>query len=326
MVVLDGGFFEFTIIGLMKKFTVIIFVSIISCFFLNRFSRDSSRAENKSTNQSPSKTLRIPTPAPDLNTKMRELSKMIELANGPIKFEGIVVDENDIPVSEVTVEWSIILAGYFNSPPPIKNSSITDQQGLFTVEGERGRSFGVDKIIKGGYHQARDAYPVKQQEPNNPDSKKIVKFLILKDDVTNAEDLGDFHVAVNWNQGPMSIPIGFNDLELIIVVNRDNDKPFTRRNWDVKVSMSRAKLIDVGKTWTCLAPLDGYADSLYYSKKSTDQYPNFGETKYLVFKTDNQMYGQINLDFEAGLESQEKCLRFKVLVNKVGLRNLNIEQ
>ena len=312
---------------MMKKILFVLLLVSILIFVLVLSNKKYTKIKNQKINITESRHDQTKVADP-INTvsRIKKLTRMIDLANVPIKFNGMVVDENDLPVVGVKVDWSIVLAGYFNSPPSIKKSSKTDEKGFFMVTGERGESFGIDKLSKDGYHQARNGYTAKQQEPGNQDAINIVKFLILKDEVADADISEDFFVAVNWNKGPMIIPTGINRLDLSISVNRDSNKPFTRRNWDIRVSMNRAKMIDVGETTFCLAPLDGYQDFLYYSKKSTDPYPNFGETKYLVFKTDDHIYGQINLDFEAGLESQEKCLRFKVLVNKAGFRNLNTEQ
>ena len=260
--------------------------------------------------------------AKDVNTavRMEKLLKLIELSNVPVKLYGVVIDENERPVSGAVVSWRVGQGGYFNSPTPVRRKSITDSRGLFTIDGVRGTSLGFDEITKSGYHQSRKGYSVKHQNPNNPKVNPI-KFLILKNDVPEATNLEDISVPLNWNGGPNHIPIGIANSELIVVAIRD---PRFDRNsrfeWNITISISNASLIEIGQSHSDLAPIAGYTTYLNYS---TAKNQDFSEEKTFVFRTSNNIYGKIALNLSIGDPAVQKCLDLKISVNQSGSRNLS---
>ena len=260
--------------------------------------------------------------AKDVNTavRMEKLLKLIELSNVPVKLYGVVIDENERPVSGAVISWRVQQGGYFNSPPPIRKKSITDSRGLFTIDGVRGTSLGFDEITKSGYHQSRKGYSVKHQNPNNPKVNPI-KFLILKNDVPEATNLEDISVPLNWNGGPNHIPIGIANSELIVVAIRDpRFDPNSRFEWNITISISNASLIEIGQSHSDLAPIAGYTTYLNYSAAKNQ---DFSEEKTFVFKTSNNIYGKIALNLSIGDPAVQKCLDLKISVNQSGSRNLS---
>ena len=309
----------------MKKITVITIATILVLFFI--FNRNGKNYEALKGNQSVkiSAKKEISQKATDVNTeaRMEKLLKLIELSNVPVKLYGVVIDENERPVSGAVVSWRVQQGGYFNSPPPIRKKSITDADGAFTIEGVRGILLGFDEIAKDGYHQAYKEYSVKHQNPNNPKEKPL-KFLMLKDDVLDAKDLGDMSVSLNWNSGPTLVPIGSDGQNLTILATRDpNFQPMRWHEWDINISISNGELMDMGENSARIAPLIGYTQSIHYGKNMTDSNANFGEDRNIVFRTYDKKYGYIRLSVSLGLAQKEKCLTLNLSMNEQGMRNLN---
>ena len=307
------------------KWVIIIFFTIMVLFIISNSIGENDRYLKIIQSTGIPAKKEISQKATDVNTEacMEKLLKLIELSNVPVKLYGVVIDENERPVSGVVVSWRVQQGGYFNSPPPIRKKSITDADGAFTIEGVRGILLGFDEIAKDGYHQAYKEYSVKHQNPNNPKEKPL-KFLMLKDDVLDSKDLGDMSVSLNWNSGPTLIPIGSDGQNLTILATRDpNFQPMRWHEWDINISISNGELMDMGENSARIAPLIGYSQSIHYGKNMTDSNANFGEDRNIVFRTFDKKYGYIRLSISLGLPPKEKCLTLNLSMNEQGMRNLN---
>lgn len=265
----------------------------------------------------------------DVNTasRMDKMLKTIELSNLPVKLYGIVIDEDEKPVSGAMVSWRVQQGGYFNSPPAIRKNSITDSMGLFVVEGVRGTSLGFDEIAKDGYHQAYTAYSAYGCGSYIANSSKPEKFLMLKNEVLDATDLGYLAVPLNWNNGPTRIPIGLDGTDLVVIATRDpNPSPSGWMDWDVSISLIDACLQEVANTQSRLAPLDNYVESLHYGDKAAEKKSCFSQAKNFAFKTNSGLYGNIKMSLNIGSQGKENSIYLDIIANMFGKRNLNIQQ
>ena len=308
----------------MKWVIIILFTIMVLFIFFDRIGESDKYLKSIQLTGIPAKKESFQK-ATDVNTavRMEKLLKLIELSNVPVKLYGVVVDENERPVSGAVVSWRVGQGGYFNSPPPIRKKSITDSKGLFTIDGVRGTSLGFDEITKEGYHQAYNGYSVDHQNPSSQKANPL-KFLILKNDVPDATDLEFIDSNLNWNGAAVRIPFGIEGLELVVLAIRDQEiKPGLPFSWSVDITMPGGSFKEISDEPARLAPTEGYQPSVKFERKATDlNYNDIGD-KNVAFKTSKNKYGVFRLRFNPSGDSIDKSFHLYAQFNEHGLRNMN---
>jgi hypothetical protein len=158
------------------------------------------------------KRFKEPTTQEEREAEVKEKSMAFAKANNaPIAFYGRVVDQDGKPLQGVGVDYSVGAIPLIPTPwGPDKTkdgSSVTDQNGLFAVEGERGVRFGVHSLRKTGYResgyyqQGHVRYEPYDSQRHVPDRGKPVEFVLIRSDLPRAEKMFDRQLQLNWSGG-----------------------------------------------------------------------------------------------------------------------------
>jgi len=259
--------------------------------------------------------------------RMDKLIALVRLEDVPIKFYGIVVDQDETPLPNARVDWSITKPGYYSNPPDVKGTVSTDQAGRFAITGETGHFLDVDNIAKDGYRQARSSYydysyGLASGGPHVPDAKKPEVFVLVKNELPKVKYIKDKTFSLTWNSGSNRIPLGVNDLELLVSATRDK-KPGQMRGfpWQVEFSIPNSELTEMDWNNTPLAPSIGYHKVFLLSDDATDSKRHVDiSDRILVFRTKSGLFGRIRISISP--ESEKNALRVATYLNDYGKRNL----
>lgn len=265
----------------------------------------------------------------DANDKVRmgKLMERIRLGDVPIKFFGMVVDQDETPLSDAKVCWRVGKSGYFSGPPDIKGTAVTNASGVFSLAGESGRVMNIERITKDGYRQAESAYYgwgfSDCADMHIPDSKHPVIFLLVKDELPKVKYIEERGIPLVWNKGLARVPLGFEELELLVTATRVR-KPQEMRGfaWNVEISMNHAELFEIKSGEAPLAPKDGYQKMLRFGCSANDKFWKGNLVKKLAIKTSSGLFGKVVLDIFADREDDRKAIYFSSGLNMVGKRNL----
>jgi hypothetical protein len=164
--------------------------------------------------------------------------------NAPIAFYGRVVDQDSKPLQGVAVEYyvtAIPLIPVLWGPDETTNGScITDQNGLFSVEGKRGVSLGVSSLIKAGYResgyyeQGHARYEPYGSQRHIPNRDKAVEFMLIRDDLPKAKEAYDKRLRLKWNADTTIADLGADIGKLELTASRsgrDSSNTMKKFEW-----------------------------------------------------------------------------------------------
>jgi protocatechuate 3,4-dioxygenase beta subunit len=259
--------------------------------------------------------------------RMDKLMELISLHDVPIKFFGMVVDQDETPLANAKVCWRIGKPGYFSVPPDIKGTTATNEYGVFLVERETGRTMNIENITKDGYRQAESTYMTYGfsgvTHPHIPDVKHPVIFLLVKDRIQKVKYVEDRGIPLAWNNGVARIPLGLDNLELLVSPTRVMEPQKKQRfDWNVEISMNDADLYEIKSGEAPLAPREGYQKMLSFVYAASDGNWLGYIDKRLAFKTSSGLFGQVHIQLYPDRENNKKSLYFSSALNKDGKRNL----
>lgn len=261
-------------------------------------------------------------------SRMNKLLELSRLHDTAVEFYGLVIDQDDKPVSGAVVSWVVGKTGYFSQTRSARGVVMTDNSGLFSVKGQNGRVFNLEKIEKQGYAQATTKYLGyaygSTPAPHVADEKMPVKFLVIKDGTATSVRSMEKKFALQWNKGDIRVPLDFHGLVWVINPTRNADVDLQRGfAWNVTIAMEGAEIIEWERGTAMIAPLSGYQKSLQIVTPKGNNGWNLGFNKLFVFRTNAGLFGTININFYADSNESDKCLYVTPSINLSGGRNLN---
>lgn len=259
--------------------------------------------------------------------KKREQDRDFEWKT-PIEFFGKVVDQNQQPIPgvEIQTSWTDMSAEGTS-----KRLLVSDQNGLFSITGIRGKHFGVYDLRKEGYEQAKASNRFSfeyagfwEQTYHIPDPNKPVVFYLRKkgEPAPLLSSEGKFVLTFGT---PFSVPMpqtaGGTAASLVKVTVFEND-PKTRQ-WKAQISVEGGGVMPALEEFPFEAPKDGYQSSMDLDQKSPHPlgWQDIDEGGCFYIKT-NQGYGLLELRQMKG----KQTLHYKVLINSKGGTNLEPAQ
>lgn len=246
-------------------------------------------------------------------SRTEQLRSLIESDNAPIKFYGLVVDEEGRPLSDVEVSWDVLKPGSFapslGMPTRANGKVFTNSLGEFSVA-ETGSSLSIESLIKKGYRQGRQmqgsyGYGSKS-EPYQPNESKPERFLMVKD-ATRASIKLNVPLKFNWDGLPKEFEIGHKGFsnKIILIPTCELSKSDGRDyNWKLVIKAQNSQLI-LGKNGAApLAPDSGYTDTIVLQNDIEGQRGSKADA-LLYLKTDSGKYAEFRISANTRSQIQD---------------------
>lgn len=256
--------------------------------------------------------------------------------NAPIAFYGRVIDQDGRPLEGVAVDFYVnaipVIPAPWGPDERTKGSCATDKNGLFSIEGKRGISFGVSSLKKTGYResgyyeQGHARYEPYGSGKRPPDRDKAVDFMLIREDLPKAEKVFDKQLELNWNSTIIVENFGpdVGKLEFIASrTGRDATNTTKKFEWEVKMRAEGFTMMNLPNENEQMAPLVGYASNGRVGFSPDEKgWKSAPDQRYAIL-TNSGNYGLIKLKIYAGRDDGRVSGRVMVYLNKSGARNID---
>ena len=255
----------------------------------------------------------------------------------PIRFYGKVLDQDEKPVSEVSVSFEWNTLDQTNGLVAAKAGTKSDSQGLFSLEGQKGTPLCVI-LSKIGYYTPKEnpgcfeyaqPYAVNYHipDPNNP-----VVFRLRRrgtsEPLVKGEKLFGFkpdgtQYYVNLLTGKKSMdPTGEWDLSINVTRSAVNsDRKF---DWFATIDASNGGLIETNDDFAFVAPESGY-QPIHITQNASDAAWQSGiKARFFVKSRDGKIYSRIETEITPDY-NENAAINMKYFVNPSGSRNLEFD-
>ncbi|MFT3830619.1 MAG: hypothetical protein QM691_13030 [Opitutaceae bacterium] len=278
-------------------------------------------------------------PSPQPVTKRERMANLLSAVNHkPIEFYGKVVDQFGVPVPAVDVYASVIYNSGLSAGVE-KAQTKTDADGLFAIDGMKGRTLGIG-LEKEGYEYGGDHGPfqftemVAESERHHPDPKNPVLFVMFK--LQGAEPMLYFERKA-FRLKPDGTPIRI-DLatgrkvssggDIVVFLNQPLDESGKWLPHYAWTAQFEACGLREGTTKLMyLAPEDGYVGSLTYGEKGDERVQSHQAEKSFYLKTSDGRFARIRMDVHTQTSDEHQAaVGFTWWLNpKPGSRNLEFD-
>jgi hypothetical protein len=208
--------------------------------------------------------------------------KMSVLKVAPIKFYGIVIDQNNVPVSGATVILDIS-----NPQEDGKRELITDANGQFEISGLKGSVLRIISIKNKGYiyddsgYRSYDFVDEKTDiyipDKNNPEifrmwekgeSEPLIKNEINKGIIPDGKP---YYIDLARGRGSISSD-KINNIDLIVELMADDQVVQKKFNWNIVLrATDRGGIVETEDLFLYKAPEDGYQNFIELSFDKKDK-------------------------------------------------------
>lgn len=257
-------------------------------------------------------------------------------SNTPIAYFGKVVDQDGKPLQGVAIEYTVtaipMMPSLWGPDDKKKGECVTDQNGLFSIDGEHGVSLTIKALKKSGYResgyyeQAGVRYEPYSPERHMPDRDKPVEFMLIRDDLQKAEEALSQQIRFNWNAESTILALGPNVGKLELTASRTGrDKTDTVKKfaWEVKMHTIGFNLVKLPDENARIAPLEGYGTNARVGFSPEEKTWKSEVSERYAILTDSGIYGLMDLSVYGGGNDGGVCGRVTVYLNKGGTRNLD---
>ena len=271
----------------------------------------------------------LPEPS-DPRWKEREVKRQIDPEyewKTPINFFGRVVDENEQPVREATVvgQWSDLSPNGATA-----ETRLTDDQGLFSIIGKKGRGITI-RVSKEGYYTPKqqqisfDYAGFWEANYHKPDPHNPVVFHLRKKNQGKALSSGEIRPTLPANGTPVRFDLlnggrasPDGQLEIAAVTNTEKYPPRIF-NWRATISMPDGGLIEHNAEFPFEAPETGYQQSVEFDMSTNvPDWNRLIEKSYFIQFGSPPKYGRIQIR----LNGASPKASVSYWVNPSGSRNL----
>lgn len=255
--------------------------------------------------------------------------------NAPIAFYGRAVDQDDMPLSGVTVHYDITKVGPLTYTWNTRKTSETNQcvtgtDGGFKIENGKGLMICFDLLEKAGYRDGGSNSSRTFAYRGNPkiheaNARSPVEFVMIRSDLPKPKLLLERNVNFAWNKGEVRTPVGDAVGAFIVEPSRVWEKGRLEDfDWHVTIRVEDAELVDLSNSDSTIAPRDGYKKKLEYGAKAGDlKWYRSIQSRY-AFKTRDGRYGIIRFVLYGHRKDFEGNATLEVYLNKSGSRNLDL--
>ena len=281
------------------------------------------------------------------NREQKEVEVVRELAdksNKPIRFYGLVLDQDNNPVPGVKVTLSIratkeptpgMIRDEFDYP--VVN---TDAGGRFALVDARGALLSVKSLEKVGYeaseksvHRAHYWYWSDPRAVFHPDAEKPEIFRMWKKEGAERLARKGISSSLRFDATPVMFDLvngsaGANGDLRVALVRNPREINYGQRNyeWTLIVESSNGGLIESSDEQMYRAPVDGYQPRFVFHMAAND--PDWTDEKsfdlYLKLRG-GAMYGRAEMKVLVGSDRATTPFYITAFVNPSGSRNLEYE-
>jgi hypothetical protein len=256
--------------------------------------------------------------------------------NAPIAFYGRVVDQDGKPLEGVAVNFQVTaiptIPVLWGPDEKKQGSRITDKNGLFSVEDERGVTFGVTELKKNGYRKsgyyqkARVRYEPYGSQRHIPERNKPVEFMLIRDDFPKAKEVLSCQLKFKWNVDMTTVDLGADIGKLEFTASRSGRNPnnTTKKfEWEVKMRATGFTMTKLPNANERMAPTDGYGSSGQIGFSPDEITWQLQTDQSYAIRTDKGSYGLMNLSVYGDGDDGGMSGRVTVYLNKSGARNID---
>jgi hypothetical protein len=256
--------------------------------------------------------------------------------NASIAFYGRVVDQDSKPLQGVAVDFTVtaipMIPVLWGPDQTTKASCVSDQNGLFALNGKRGTGLDVTELKKEGYRksgyyqQGNVHYEPNGSQRHIPDRNKPVEFMMIRDDLPRALEAYDKRLLLNWNAETTTIDLSsvIGNLEFTATrTGRDANDTMKKFGWEVKIRANGFAMIKLSDADEKMAPVAGYGSSgrVGFSPEEKAWAPQ-AVASYAI-RTDSGSYGIMNLSVYGDGDDGGMSGSVTVYLNKSGARNID---
>jgi hypothetical protein len=273
-------------------------------------------------------------------------------SNAPVDFYGMVVDQNGSGISDVKV--NLQLSGYNESlvskilkgakTGEVKGNFtkrieiITNENGFFSINGERGQFLRVMSLEKEGYtpppnfsgsYMYRNNYGKKF----NPDRENPIVFTMWKNSKPQILNSFKFKIklkadgsetALNLMDGRLTKNTG-NNVDMVVALKSDTTEGEVakRYNWSLFLKAQNGGVSETTDTFLFLAPENGYVENYEITMNKDDpKWLHYVQNRKFYFKgRQGKIYASLTLSAYAYNRGHGVVL-IDAIVNSFGGRNL----
>ena len=248
--------------------------------------------------------------------------------NAPIAFYGRVVDQDGKPLEEVAVDFTVtaipMIPVLWGLDETMKVSSVSDQNGLFSVEGKRGTGLDVTGLKKEGYRksgyyqQGNVRYEPYGSQTHIPDRNKPVEFMMIRDDLPKAEKVFDKQLQLKWNAGTTTKDFGSNIGKLEVSASRtgrDANDTIKKFEWKVKLRADGFTIKKLPDKNERMAPLTGYSPNNQVGYSPDEKIWSSEVVASYAIMTNGGAYGLLDLTVYGDGEDDGMSGRVTVYLN-----------
>lgn len=260
--------------------------------------------------------------------KLRKIAKEM---NEPVEFYGRVVEQDGSPLEGVVVAYRITAIP--DNPVPggpnkiTKDTTDTDTTGRFSISDYKGWSLSFSLKKEGFRGRGGGAYFIRNEpECHRPDLAKPVEFMLINDDLPRAEKIYDKRLKFVWNAGEVSVDLGPELGNLVLLPTRSGYDPGNSRahfDWSVVVRTNGFEIAPLSEGSLRMAPIGGYQPGHQYSyPRAASNWRRRVDDKYGIL-TQGSQYGFMELELYGDGDDNGMCGAVTIFLNKSGARNID---
>jgi hypothetical protein len=256
--------------------------------------------------------------------------------NAAIAFYGRVVDQDSKPLQGVAVDFTVtaipMIPVLWGPDQTTKASCVSDQNGLFSIDGKRGTGLDVTGLKKEGYRktgyyqQGNVRYEPNSSQRHIPDRNKPVEFMLIRDDLPKAEEVLDKQLELNWNATVITENLGPDVGKLEFTASRtgrDANDTMKKFEWELKMRAIGFTLTKIESKNERMAPLAGYISNGQIGFSPDNKTWKLRTEESYAIRTDSGSYGIMNLSVYGDGDDGGVSGSVTVYLNKSGARNID---
>jgi hypothetical protein len=268
--------------------------------------------------------------------------------NVPIVFYGRVGEQDGTPVSGATIDLRISSS---NSHPLSENDlhksqqfqKVTDDNGLFSIDGYTGLFLEVQAISKDGFRSdlkvSRFFHYSPKYEPGErhyPDPANPVLFYMWKKGLSTAVVEREIDFRLHVDNRPVTIDlltgkwqpgrVDSGDLQVSLKRQEGLLYPKPPYDWEFEIKAVNGGIVETNDVFLYQAPETGYRNEYKYSFRSANV-PGGADAKkkYYVRGRDGSFFASLDVEVHSNGDSRDEAwggIRIHCLLHPWGSRNL----